>query len=405
MDPNIKCIGRILLVLYAVVAVGKALQCITCDNAKSHEECDKRGRVVTCNKNEEMCAIEERKVNQGPEKLIFKHCKQPLACSNNERQNPRPAWWPTQCNSRAVNSVCRCCCSGDLCNQGANTCFNRVANVCLPPRTNPRNGKVTCSDGNKIGSSCSFTCDAGHVMSGSKTSECGQDGTWSSPTPSCGPITCPRLSAGNKRIDDCSNGNHVGSVCRFTCEAGYEMIGSQSITCRDILDADVNGVWSSLPPTCRLITCTEPPTVPENGFRVCSDVNNIGSVCEFGCDEFYSRNGPLRTTCMNVSPRPAWDNMAPVCERVACSDQGVLPHGEITCEDSNFANSQCTFRCTADTYFISPADVTSNTCQNNTSWSKPKPCCARCLRTGRIQCHFRFSVTINWLTKLPVFRL
>ncbi|CAK8679838.1 unnamed protein product [Clavelina lepadiformis] len=62
------------------------LRCMTCENARSHQECDTRGVMKECMPNELACAIEERKINLGPERIIFKHCKQPLACDNNQVQ-------------------------------------------------------------------------------------------------------------------------------------------------------------------------------------------------------------------------------------------------------------------------------------------------------------------------------
>lgn len=31
-------------------------------------------------------------------------------------KNPRPAWYPTQCNMEWAHTVCRCCCNTDECN-------------------------------------------------------------------------------------------------------------------------------------------------------------------------------------------------------------------------------------------------------------------------------------------------
>uniref|UniRef100_H2Z344 Sushi domain-containing protein n=1 Tax=Ciona savignyi TaxID=51511 RepID=H2Z344_CIOSA len=195
---------HLVAILVIFVSTTKALKCITCENARSHAECDANGKTVTCRYNELSCAIEERTLNLGPEKLIFKHCKQPNACQNNEIQNPRPAWWPTQCNRKIPNTVCRCCCKEDLCNVGPDKCFNRISNECSPPHSNPRFGEVTCSKSNEIGSLCSFKCDDGYVMSGASTSTCGENGAWSSPAPSCASIRCPRIGSSSARSVDCS---------------------------------------------------------------------------------------------------------------------------------------------------------------------------------------------------------
>jgi len=65
----------------------------------------------------------EVRLSEGIHYRITKRCKQKLACENNQAQNDRPAWDPTQCNPKfSQNSVCRCCCDTDLCNENEMPC-------------------------------------------------------------------------------------------------------------------------------------------------------------------------------------------------------------------------------------------------------------------------------------------
>ncbi|XP_076817492.1 collagen alpha-1(XII) chain-like isoform X2 [Clavelina lepadiformis] len=183
-----------VLLMLSLIATAQGLRCMTCENARSHEDCDSQGVMRECLENELSCAIEERKVNYGPGRLIFKHCKQPLACNNNYIQNDRPAWWPIQCNDKFPNSVCRCCCFEDECNIGHERCFGKAAAISCGNQEVVRGGITTCSDGNRFRSKCDFQCQAPAQIypPDSSSSVCLEDGSWSKPAPCCA-NPCPSL--------------------------------------------------------------------------------------------------------------------------------------------------------------------------------------------------------------------
>ena len=61
---------------------------------------------------------------------------------------------------------------------------------CNPERFVLENGNVDCSDGDKLGSICSFSCNNGYTLSsGSPATTCmdenDREGQWSNPPPSC----------------------------------------------------------------------------------------------------------------------------------------------------------------------------------------------------------------------------
>lgn len=61
--------------------------------------------------------------------------------------------------------------------------------TCYPPTPfAPRNGFVSCTNSNEIGSSCTFECEEDFVLIGQGNTECVSGGfgaTWSSETPTC----------------------------------------------------------------------------------------------------------------------------------------------------------------------------------------------------------------------------
>lgn len=100
--------------------------CFSCEGAATNEECNAQPKQV-CPPDADSCENEVR-VHDG-RVAIFKRCKQTKSCNNNFIQNPRTAWLPSQCNAGDSNDVCRCCCSGHLCNFNEKPCA--AANRCL----------------------------------------------------------------------------------------------------------------------------------------------------------------------------------------------------------------------------------------------------------------------------------
>ena len=55
---------------------------------------------------------------------------------------------------------------------------------------------------------------------------------------------CPDLSdPANGMVS--MTGNSAGNAATYTCDAGYELIGSKTVTCMD------DGTWNDGPPMCR----------------------------------------------------------------------------------------------------------------------------------------------------------
>merc|ERR1711937_689769 len=98
------------------------LTCWTC-HANSFEECERFGREQKCMDNEESCELEIRErshVRGQPRQILQIHmgCKQKMACSNNHSQNfqnENPDYTQCRPESQYLSSVCRQCCSEDLC--------------------------------------------------------------------------------------------------------------------------------------------------------------------------------------------------------------------------------------------------------------------------------------------------
>ncbi|XP_066265869.1 P-selectin-like [Branchiostoma lanceolatum] len=121
-------------------------------------------------------------------------------------------------------------------------------------QTAPTNGGV--SGGNSFGDEVTFTCDTGYNLGGSSTTTCQADTTWSNSPPTCTAVQCsPRTAPTNGGV---SGGSSFGDEVTFTCNSGYDLTGSATTTCQ------AGGTWSNSDPTCTAGQCS-PRTAPTNG--------------------------------------------------------------------------------------------------------------------------------------------
>uniref|UniRef100_H2ZPN8 Sushi domain-containing protein n=1 Tax=Ciona savignyi TaxID=51511 RepID=H2ZPN8_CIOSA len=255
---------------------------------------------------------------------------------------------------------------------------------CDPRLENPERGQVSCLNGVELGSMCRFTCDYGNVLLGSGQTTCTDDGNgdvigvWSAPPSRCEPIVClPLHEAPTNGFVSCTNDAFLGSVCEFSCDDSYKLIGNPICSCTMGSDGGLVGRWSDYAPVCLRKSCPAQLLDPMNGQTICTDAIFLGSECEFTCHDNHMRVGPLYSNCIELEDGSVvWDRPVPKCEPIKCPDQFPLAHGEMTCSKSNFATSRCQFRCTADNYQLYPP-TTENHCLNTSNWDVPKPCCAR----------------------------
>ncbi|XP_035270301.1 E-selectin isoform X3 [Anguilla anguilla] len=107
-------------------------------------------------------------------------------------------------------------------------------------------------DSLSLNSSCSFSCEEGFDLQGAESVQCSQTGEWSADPPTCTVVTCPSLEKpidGNMVCsyisDEFSYPYSYGSNCNFTCDEGFELQGSETLTC------NIHGNWTGEVPTCQ----------------------------------------------------------------------------------------------------------------------------------------------------------
>ncbi|XP_058039754.1 seizure 6-like protein 2 [Ahaetulla prasina] len=116
-----------------------------------------------------------------------------------------------------------------------------------------------------------------------------------------------------------------GTVVTYQCEPGYDIVGSDILTCQWDLS------WSNSPPTCqKIINCADPGEI-SNGKRSVSDRHfSIGSHVQYFCHEGYVVEGSNSLTCYNRDTgTPKWSDRVPKCvlKYEPCLNPGVPENG------------------------------------------------------------------------------
>lgn len=125
---------------------------------------------------------------------------------------------------------------------------------------------------------------------------------------------------------DCSHGNDYGSVCTFTCDTGYGLVGSNTVTCTGTRSP---GNWTNPSPSCQskpslsvqrsilmiyanVSVATCPVLKPRPHGRIeCSDNQNFKSTCSLKCDEGYELTGLSQVVCQAIG---SWSGGLSSCQ-------------------------------------------------------------------------------------------
>merc|ERR1719427_2660238 len=105
----------------------KTIMCLTCNDARTEDECREKGRLQTCPRHMKSCATTIRR-GRDDQIRITKFCKETDVCRMEKAQNKllvasrseNKIEKVPQCSSFARNSICRCCCQSSRCNLQGN---------------------------------------------------------------------------------------------------------------------------------------------------------------------------------------------------------------------------------------------------------------------------------------------
>ncbi|XP_005107934.2 sushi, von Willebrand factor type A, EGF and pentraxin domain-containing protein 1 [Aplysia californica] len=89
----------------------------------------------------------------------------------------------------------------------------------------------------------------------------------------------------------CSRDNIIGSVCSYSCNSGYELLGDTQAQCLDTQQ------WNILDkPVCKEIICPRPSAVPFGTWDPC-DITSVGAPCNLTCDQGFEVDGNMNVFC------------------------------------------------------------------------------------------------------------
>ncbi|CAH1263510.1 CSMD3 [Branchiostoma lanceolatum] len=212
--------------------------------------------------------------------------------------------------------------------------------------------------GNDYGDQLQFHCSAGYQLIGSSTLTCQADQTWSDVAPTCSRIQCPALQSPlNGAV---TGGNFFGNTATYTCNVGYLLSGVSTSTCLS------TGTWTSQAPQCTLKTC-QPLLAPDHG--TVAGGNNYGNVVTYTCDVGYDLIGNPTQTCQD---NQQWTGTPPTCQKVQCAFLSAPNNAHMTGMGFEYSDT-VHFDCLPG-YTLTAGD-TDRTCQADGLWSGLQPSC------------------------------
>ena len=216
------------------------------------------------------------------------------------------------------------------------------------------------------GSQVEFVCDAGFRLEGQTKLTCLESGRWSDEVPSCTKVFCPKpapIENGGAFTTRRFNVSvyRPGSVVRYGCDAGFEMEGKTTRSCRS------DGTWSGPTPRCVAVRC-RPPNSIEHGRFTPKIHARYGGTVEYQCDPGFQLDGPAVRICSNSSQ---WSGSDPKCERAECEDPDPIPHGRIVGSERSIG-AEVIYQC--DDEYRLVGDAVRN-CTKEAEWSGNRPVC------------------------------
>ncbi|KAM8874392.1 E-selectin [Spinachia spinachia] len=247
--------------------------------------------------------------------------------------------------------------------------------------TTPHKASVDCIHkyGNfSYDSVCRYSCEEGYELSMSRPLTCTASARWSEPPPTCEPVQCPSLQQPDNGFFSCGGDADVmssyGNTCSFSCAAGYHLVGPSEVTCTSA------AVWSERKPRCEAIGCPA-PKIPTGGRITCSP--SLSSPASTGTSH------PLGTVCTfscddgrelhgafgaECENPGRWTSAPPHCKAVRCPSLEAPENGHVNCSHREpVFNSQCAFTCDPD-YSLDGHELL--TCDRHGNWTTTqKPTC------------------------------
>ncbi|XP_066030607.1 sushi, von Willebrand factor type A, EGF and pentraxin domain-containing protein 1-like isoform X7 [Pocillopora verrucosa] len=165
----------------------------------------------------------------------------------------------------------------------------------LPPANSVRHGCTGNTAEYPYNTECQFSCIEGYKLIGSSLRKCQDDGLWSGGEEFyCERIICESLQLPPNVRTNGSCNRLPGNGCHFTCERGFNLIGSEIMWCNN------DGSWTGTQPRCDVVTCPM-LSLPTNGVFLGCNTNTTEMLydteCRFSCKEGSVATGSTGRRC------------------------------------------------------------------------------------------------------------
>ncbi|ALC42042.1 hig [Drosophila busckii] len=250
-----------------------------------------------------------------------------------------------------------------------------VATSTCPQLTEPLSPLKLRLEGNKLGQRAHYECPAGFRLDGAWNATCLASGNWSSPSPTCHPIQCPRLVVDDNHLSLIELNTSAWGRAVFKCQWGFKLTGPA------LLDCEPTGVWSGQVPRCKVIQCVM-PVAPLNGRIGGTSLSQrrltVGALVTFSCNDGHTLVGESSIIC---TENGFWSHSPPFCKS-QCPYPGDPPNGLIAPLKFNYdAGDYLSVQCrpgfiqvqTNEDHSTGPPERPK--CQPDGKWSGPLPKC------------------------------
>lgn len=183
--------------------------------------------------------------------------------------------------------------------------------VCENPG-NPTNGHsnvmVESDNTVAVGTVIKYSCSVGYEMVGSTELVCQPSGEWNGPVPTCQPVC--------QSVADCGypvasfgmsvslTDDAVECEAVYTCGHGYELVGNATRACQP------NGTWSGAEPSCKGIDCGKPSEI-DDGMIIYVGTT-FPSLVAYECNDGFELVGGIFRLC---GMSGSWVGEVPLCQR------------------------------------------------------------------------------------------
>lgn len=236
-----------------------------------------------------------------------------------------------------------------------------------PPIVDNANEKQIGEKRNFLGSKVFYTCNQGHMASGSLSRECLEGGRWSGAPPKCTFVDCgDPLVLENAKSVLLDGRTSFGGVAEYSCDEDY-IISDEEKRKRK---CESNGRWSRSDLKCNVIECPV-PRAPSGG-RVSGYDRTIRAEIEFSCLTGHVLEGDEILSC---TKERRWSGKYPTCKFVDCSPVPQVDGGTVSyINGSTHLGSIARYSCHRS---HSLADgVEQRVCGKNGDWSGISPVCS-----------------------------